>query len=122
MSIATKWKAVGASQDAIATQVRKMYRTPLAARLGLMPEFARAYGEELSYKLDGSIKGWAEDKAAKSSLNRLITLAFKGKKAASASSDTDPIMLLIAYIAKRHEQDGVTKAQALRAVAAAFRK
>ena len=121
MSIATQWKAVGASQDAIATQVRKLYRTSDKAKVALMPEFARAYGEELSFKLDGSIKGWAKDGAAKKSLNRLLLLAFKGKKAAGGKS-TDPVELLVAYVAKRHEEDGMTKAQCLRAVEAAFRK
>ena len=119
MSIATQWKAVDAKQDDVAAQVRKLYRTSDKARIALMPEFSRAYGEQLSYKLDGEVKGWAKDGAAKKSLNRLLLLAFKGKKAkASASSDTDPMVLLVAYIAK----SGVTKAQALRAVAAAFRK
>ena len=117
MSIATQWKAVDAKQDDVAAQVRKLYKSADKARIALMPEFSRAYGEELSYKLDGSIKGFKVDKAAKSSLKRLLTLAFKGKKA-TESSDTNPMQLLVAYIAK----SGVTKAQALRAVAAAFRK
>ena len=120
MSIATQWMNLSAKQDDLAAQVRKMYRSADKARLALMPEFAKAYGEELSYKLDGSIKGWAEEKAAKSSLNRLLALAFKGKKAAGGkkSSSTDPIELLITYITK----SGVTKAQCLRAVEAAFKK
>ena len=112
---------LSAKQDDLAAQVRKMYRSADKARLALMPEFSRAYGEELSFKLDGSIKGWAEDGAAKKSLNRLLLLAFKGKKA-TESSDTNPMELLVAYVAKRHEQDGMTKAQCLRAVEAAFRK
>ena len=89
-----------------------------------MPEFAKAYGEELSYKLDGELKGWVKDGAAKKSLNRLLLLAFKGKKAGkpSSSSSTDPMLLLVAYVAKRHEEDGMTKAQCIRAVEAAFRK
>jgi len=118
MSIATQWKAINAKQDDVAAQVRKMYRTSDKARLGLMPEFSRAYNEELSYKLDGSIKGWAQDGAAKKSLNRLLALAFKGKKSGSSSAEKDPIELLVSYITKGE----YTKAQALRAVAAAFRK
>ena len=123
MSIATQWMNLSAKADDVAAQVRKLYRTSDKARIALMPEFAKAYNETLSYKLDGSIKGWAEEKAAKSSLNRLLVLAFKGKKAkATDSSDTNPMELLIAYVAKRHEQDGMTKAQVLRAVNAAFKK
>ena len=117
MSIATKWKAVGASQDAIASQVRKLYRSADKARIALMPEFAKAYGEALSYKIDGEVKGWSKDGAGKKSLNRLLLLAFTGKKA-TESSDTDPMELLVSYITKGE----YTKVQCLRAVEAAFRK
>jgi hypothetical protein len=82
-----------------------------------MPEFAKVYGEQLSYKLDGEVKGWGKDGAAKKSLNRLLALAFKGKKSGS-SAEKDPMELLVSYITKGE----YTKAQALRAVAAAFRK
>jgi hypothetical protein len=118
MSIATQWMNLSAKQDDLAAQVRKLYRNADKARLALMPEFAKAYGEELSYKIDGSIKGWAEEKAAKSSLNRLLALAFKGKKAKASASSSDPMELLVAYITKGE----YTKAQALRAVEAAFKK
>jgi len=118
MSIATQWKAIGASQDAIASQVRKLYRSADKAKVALMPEFAKAYGEQLSFKLDGEVKGWSKDGAAKKSLNRLLLLAFTGKKAKAKSNSTDPMELLVSYITKGE----YTKAQALRAVAAAFRK
>jgi len=117
MSIATQWMNLSVKADTLAAEVRKMYRTSEKARLALMPEFSRAYGEELSYKLDGSIKGFKVDRAAKSSLKRLLALAFKGKKA-KASASTDPIELLVSYITKGE----YTKAQCLRAVEAAFRK
>jgi len=119
MSIATQWKAINASQSTIATKVRKLYRSADKARIALMPEFAKAYGETLSFKLDGEVKGWSKDGAAKKSLNRLLLLAFTGKKAkASASSSTDPMLLLVSYITKGE----YTKAQCLKAVEAAFRK
>ena len=118
MSIATQWKAIGVKQDDVAAQVRKLYRSADKARIALMPEFSRAYGEELSFKLDGSIKGWKQEGAAKSSLKRLLTLAFKGKKAAASSAEKDPVEKMVAYI----EKGEYTKAQCLRAVAAAFKK
>ena len=118
MSIATQWMNLSAKADDLAAQVRKMYKTSDKAKWALMPEFAKAYNEALSYKLDGSIKGWKKEGAAKSSLKRLLTLAFKGKKAAASSAEKDPVELLVAYITK----SGVTKAQAARAVNAAFKK
>ena len=121
MSIATKWMNLSATADDLAAQVRKLYKSADKAKWALMPEFSKAYGEELSYKLDGSIKGWKKEGAAKSSLKRLLTLAFKGKKAGKPSSNTDPMELLVAYVAKRHEEDGMTKAQCIRAVEAAFK-
>ena len=122
MSIATQWMNLSVKADTLAAQFRKMYKTSDKARIALMPEFARAYGEELSLKLDGSIKGWKKEGAAKSSLKRLLTLAFKGKKASASQPHADPMELLVAYVAKRHEEDGMTKAQCIRAVEAAFKK
>ena len=117
MNIATQWMNLSVKADTLAAQVRKLYKTSDKARIALMPEFSRAYGEELSYKLDGSIKGWKKEGAAKSSLKRLLTLAFKGKKAAASQPHADPMELLVAYITKGE----YTKAQCIRAVAAAFK-
>lgn len=122
MSIATKWMNLSATADDLAAQVRKLYKSADKAKWALMPQFAKAYNEELSYKLDGELKGWKKEGAAKSSLKRLLTLAFKGKKATTSAGSTDPMLLLVAYVAKRHEEDGMTKAQCIRAVEAAFRK
>ena len=118
MSIATQWMNLSHKADDLAAQVRKMYKSADKARIALMPEFSRAYGEQLSYKIDGSIKGWKKEGAAKSSLKRLLTLAFKGKKAAASSAEKDPVEKMVAYI----EKGEYTKAQCLRAVAAAFKK
>ena len=118
MSIATNWMNLSVKADDLAAQVRKLYKSADKARIALMPEFSRAYGEQLSYKIDGSIKGWKKEGAAKSSLKRLLTLAFKGKSGSSSSAEKDPIEKLVAYI----EKGEYTKAQALRAVNAAFRK
>ena len=120
MSYATQWKKNSEQRATIADNVRKEYRTRDAARTALLEQFAAAYGTEPVRNEEGEATGFPKKgkaaAAAKKSLQRLLALAFATKKAMSES--TSAYEKAVAYIAKA----GLTKAQALRAVEAAFKQ
>jgi len=119
MSYATQWMAAEGKRTAIAVAVKAAFKTRDAARTALLEQFAAAYGCATVQNEEGEAIGFPKQgkaaAAAKKSLQRLLTLAFATKKGTSES--TSAYEKAVAYIAKA----GLTKAQALRAVEAAFK-
>jgi hypothetical protein len=120
MTYATQWKKNSEQRAEIAVNVKAAFKTRDAARTALLEQFAAAYGCEPVRNEEGEATGFAKKgkaaAAAKKSLQRLLTLAFVTKKVTSES--TSAYEKAVAYIAKA----GLTKAQALRAVEAAFKQ
>jgi hypothetical protein len=120
MSYATQWKAAESKRADIAVAVKAEFKTRAACRTALIEQFAAAYGCDTVQNEEGESTGFPKKgkaaAAAKKSLQRLLALAFVTKKVTSES--TSSYEKAVAYIAKA----GLTKAQALRAVEAAFKQ
>ena len=118
MSFASKWKSNAAQRTAIAVAVKAAFKQRDAARLALLPQFAKAYNCKIVRNDDGEAVGFPKASkngaAAKKSLQRLLTLAFQKKGAKSKA--TSPLELLVTYITKTK----LGKNAVLRAVKAAF--
>lgn len=118
MSFASKWKSNAAQRTAIAVAVKAAFKQRDAARLALLPQFAKAYGCTVIRNDDGEAVGFPKASkngaAAKKSLQRLLTLAWKAK--ATKSKATSPLELLVTYITKTK----LSREKVLRAVKAAF--
>ena len=119
MTFATQWKAAEGKRAEIAVKVKAAFKTRDAARAALIEQFAAAYKCSIVQNEEGEAIGFPKQgkaaAAAKKSLQRLLTLAFVGKK--GTSEGTSGYEKAVAYIAK----SGLSKAQALRAVEAAFK-
>lgn len=120
MNYATAWKSVEGKRADIAVAVKAAFKTRDSARAALIEQFAAAYGCDTVQNEEGESTGFPKKgkaaAAAKKSLQRLLALAFVAKKVTSES--TSAYEKTVAYIAKA----GLTKAQALRAVEAAFKQ